>query len=152
MKNRLRFIAAVITGIAFTTIFSFGQTQPQLTERQQIRANLTPEQKALLEANHSSIVETRKAFKASLTHEQRDMLSNNSLTVEQKRANLRASLSEGQKQILTENRQMRLKQKHNFQRSLSLQQKQMMKKAYYNRMGKFDGRPGLKRLPRHIRR
>ncbi len=152
MQYRYKILTAILWIISVSAGFTYAQVHPGISKREQIKANLTAEQKSLLEANRSSIAETRKAFKASLSKEQIEMLENSALSIEQKRANLKATLNAQQKHILGENQQMRLMQRQQFRSTLTMQQKQFMKKAYFNRMETLDTRPGLKRLPRRLRR
>lgn len=139
--------AAIVAGVIISVASPFAQAQPGNSGKENLKAHLTDEQKAMLAANKASIAETRAAFKASLTQEQKEMLQNNSLTLEQKRANLRASLNSQQQQMLIENRQMRQMQRQSFRNSLTVQQKQFMKKVYMQKMRRTDPRPGLRRLP-----
>ncbi len=152
MKNRIIVLIALITGFLLFIGIPSIQAQPGISKREQVKANLTPEQRSILEANHSSMAEARKAFKATLTAEQISMLQNNSLTMEQKRANLRASLNAQQQQSLNENRQMHQMQKQAFRKTMTVEQKQLMKKTYLKKMKKMNTSPGLRRLPRRLRR
>ncbi|MCB8998524.1 MAG: hypothetical protein H6540_00450 [Bacteroidales bacterium] len=132
------------------TSASYGQKENPGRDR--LSANLTAEQKALLEANRSSITETREAFKASLTADQLRMLKDNSLSIDQKREGLKSSLNAEQKQLLNQNRQLRMMQRQQFRSSLTYQQKQMIRRAYIYRTNNTSAHPGMRRLPKWRRR
>jgi len=117
MKNKIHYIYL----IAFLFIgFSAVSAQENAVE-------LTPKQKALLQAQKEQLKKNRAVFIASLTEAQINIIKSKRLSqVEQKRA-LLASLTDRQKLILARNQEALKRRTDAFRSTLSPQQKQRLR-------------------------
>ncbi|MCJ8211654.1 hypothetical protein MUY27_18190 [Mucilaginibacter sp. RS28] len=102
---------------------------------EKFKAVLTPEQQAMLKANHAKQKEARKAFVATLTPDQKAIMKDKTLERKDKKAKLQASLTDDQKKMMADNKELRKTNHKAFVATLTDAQKAKLKELRKNHKG-----------------
>ncbi|MFA9390508.1 MAG: hypothetical protein ACERKD_11900 [Prolixibacteraceae bacterium] len=154
MKTQIKFFAAALFFMASVTVAT-AQTEETTTATYPVKAqlrdgsgagtqaqmkgnaqaNLTEEQKALVEQNRTNSAEYRDAFKATLTEEQLAIVANMELTRDEKQAALQATFTDQQREMYDTHQALVADQRQQLKGSLSEQQAGQAKQNGWKRSG-----------------
>ncbi|MBS7566309.1 hypothetical protein KHS38_18015 [Mucilaginibacter sp. Bleaf8] len=101
--------------------------------RSKLKAILTPEQQAMLKANHEKQREAMKAFHATLTADQKAIMKDKALSHKERKEKLNSTLTDEQKKVMAANKEVRKANHKAFVATLSDDQKVKMKELMKDR-------------------
>ncbi len=126
--NRIEIHIKHVKSIVLWLVLFFG-TYPMIAQ-EDITAELTEQQRVLVQQQKDLIKANREAFKQSLTQEQLEILENKELTKQERKEALKFSFTEKQKNLIQENNANLQAIKKQFRNTLTDKQRQQIRTKF----------------------
>jgi hypothetical protein len=140
MKKIMKSLALVALLASAVTVGAQAQTKPVADSNKIARKEihqkfkaLTPQQQALVKANHEKQKAAMAGFRASLTADQKAIMKDKTISHKERKAKLAALFTDEQKQTLAANKAARKENRKAFLATLTDEQKSQMKELRQER-------------------